>query len=69
MKLSFIRARFESDPSWADTGERYVLRLFLEYIFRQYTDDGQLSLDWGLAFEALNKLDAGALLLWSSLTL
>jgi hypothetical protein len=61
MKLSYIRAWFESDPSWADTSERYVLRLFMEYIFKQYTEEGEPSLDWGLTFEALNKLDAGAI--------
>lgn len=59
MKLSFVRSRFEQDERWSETGDRYILKLFLDFVFRQFNDDGSMTVDWGLAFEALNKLDAG----------
>lgn len=53
------RAELELDASWAETGDRYLLKLFRDWVFHRHTDTGAPSVDWGFVVEALNKLDAG----------
>ena len=43
----------------ARTGDRYLLKLFRDFVFHQVGDDGAPLLDWGHIAEALAKLDAG----------
>lgn len=38
---------------------RYLLKLFRDFVFHQVDEEGAPLLDWGLAAEALNKVDAG----------
>jgi PAB-dependent poly(A)-specific ribonuclease subunit 3 len=38
---------------------RYLLKLFRDLLFHQVDEEGAPLLDWGLAAEALNKVDAG----------
>lgn len=38
---------------------RYLLKLFRDLLFHQVDEEGAPLLDWGLAVEALNKVDAG----------
>lgn len=61
VKLSFINERpdGEMDPNWAETGDRYILKLFRDFIFHQHDNDGNPVIDWGHVFECLNKLDIG----------
>lgn len=61
VKLGFINERPDDDMSsqWAETGDRYLLKLFRDFVFHQVTDEGGAGLDWGHVFEALAKLDAG----------
>jgi PAB-dependent poly(A)-specific ribonuclease subunit 3 len=61
-KLGFINERpeFEMDPSWAETGDRYLLKLFRDYVFHQVHQDGSPSLDFAHVVETLNKFDVGA---------
>ena len=40
-------------------GDRYLLKLFRDFVFHQVSEDGAPLLDWGLVAEALTKLDAG----------
>ena len=40
-------------------GDRYLLKLFRDFVFHQVTEEGAPLLDWGLVAEALTKLDAG----------
>ena len=40
-------------------GDRYLLKLFRDFVFHQCTEEGAPVLDWGHVVEALNKLDAG----------
>ena len=47
------------DPSWSETGDRYLLKLFRDYLFHQVDTDGKPVLDFGHIVETLNKLDAG----------
>ncbi|PRW58104.1 PAB-dependent poly(A)-specific ribonuclease subunit 3 [Chlorella sorokiniana] len=60
-KLNYICERPElgGDSQWAETGDRYLLKLFRDFLFHQVDEEGAPMLDWGLAVEALNKVDAG----------
>lgn len=40
-------------------GDRYLLKLFRDFVFHQCSEDGLPILDWAHVAEALNKLDAG----------
>jgi len=48
------------DPTWAETGNRYMLKLFRDYLFHQVSEDGRPWLDMSHVVQCLNKLDAGA---------
>lgn len=45
--------------SWSETGERYYLKLFRDYVFHQVDADGRPVLDLGRILACLSKLDAG----------
>uniref|UniRef100_A0A0A9X0K3 PAN2-PAN3 deadenylation complex subunit PAN3 n=3 Tax=Lygus hesperus TaxID=30085 RepID=A0A0A9X0K3_LYGHE len=62
VKLSSINERPElnMDPAWAETGDRYMLKLFRDHVFHQVTQDGRPFLDMAHVVHCLNKLDAGA---------
>jgi len=61
VKLGFINERPEymGDPQWSETGDRYLLRLFRNYVFHQVDDIGRPLLDLGHVVQTLNKMDAG----------
>ena len=61
-KLGYVNERpeFQSNPQWAETGDRYLLKLFRDYLFHQVNGDGTANVDFGLLTDMLNKLDAGA---------
>lgn len=59
-KLNTILERVGfTDPSWAETGDRYLLKLFRDYVFHQTTETGAPWLDMTHIVSSLNKLDAG----------
>ncbi|XP_077984050.1 PAN2-PAN3 deadenylation complex subunit pan3-like [Glandiceps talaboti] len=60
-KLNTIceRPEFAMDPAWAETGDRYLLKLFRDYVFHQVTDTGAAWVDMAHIVQCLNKLDAG----------
>ncbi|TPX72081.1 hypothetical protein CcCBS67573_g05911 [Chytriomyces confervae] len=60
-KLGFINERpeFDLDPSWSETGDRYLLKLFRDYVFHQVDELGNPVVDVGHVLQCLNKLDAG----------
>ncbi|EGC30020.1 hypothetical protein DICPUDRAFT_42055 [Dictyostelium purpureum] len=60
-KLGFINERplYDMDPRWSETGDRYLIKLFRDYIFHQVYDDGTPVLDFYHVVETLNKLDCG----------
>ncbi|XP_054717991.1 LOW QUALITY PROTEIN: PAN2-PAN3 deadenylation complex subunit pan3-like [Uloborus diversus] len=62
VKLGTIteRAELNMDHSWAETGDRYLLKLFRDYLFHQVTEDGRPWVDTAHVIQCLNKLDAGA---------
>ena len=63
LKMCAVDQRPDSPmaPRWSETGDRYVLTLFRDYVFHQSNDDGSPNLDVGHIIQTLNKLDAGAL--------
>lgn len=60
-KLNFINERpeFEHDPQWAETGDRYVIKLFRDMVFHAVDEHGRPVLDLSHVLVHLNKLDAG----------
>jgi len=48
------------DPAWSETGDRYLLKLFRDYVFHQVTADGRPYLDLSHVVYCLNRLDAGS---------
>ncbi|KAJ5490955.1 PAN2-PAN3 deadenylation complex subunit PAN3 [Penicillium diatomitis] len=61
-KLNFINERpeYEHDRQWAETGERYFLKIFRDYVFHQVDGSGDAVIDLGHVLSCLNKLDAGS---------
>lgn len=61
LKLGSINERqeFDGDRSWSENGERYMLKLFRDYVFHQVDSNGNAVLDMGHMLRCLNKLDAG----------
>jgi len=58
-KKKFI-FRFNLDPAWSETGDRYMLKLFRDYLFHQVTEEGRPWLDMSHIVQTLNKLDSGS---------
>ncbi|KAF3398067.1 PAB-dependent poly [Penicillium rolfsii] len=61
-KLNFINERpeYEHDRQWSETGERYFLKIFRDYVFHQVDASGDAVVDLGHVMTCLNKLDAGS---------
>lgn len=57
-KLGFIIERPENDmsTSWSETGDRYLLKLYRDYVFHQVYEDGSPVLDFAHVVESLNKV-------------
>jgi PAB-dependent poly(A)-specific ribonuclease subunit 3 len=60
-KLGFIidRPDYNHDRAWAETGERFPIKLFRDYVFHQCDAAGNPVLDLAHVLSCLNKLDAG----------
>lgn len=50
-------SRFELDPRWSDTGDRYILKLFRDYVFHSISVDGSPILDLSHVLTCLNKVN------------
>ena len=44
------------DPSWSETGDRYMLKLFRDYMFHQVDENGVPWLDMAHIVQCLNKV-------------
>lgn len=51
--------RNAGDDAWSETGDRFMLKLFRDYVFHQVTDQGRAWLDMAHIVQCLNKLDCG----------
>ncbi|KAM3422843.1 PAN2-PAN3 deadenylation complex subunit PAN3 [Cercospora zeina] len=49
----------QPSASWSETGERYYLKLFRDFVFHQVDAEGRPVLDLGHMLTCLNKVDAG----------
>ncbi|XP_055690209.1 PAN2-PAN3 deadenylation complex subunit PAN3 isoform X2 [Lutzomyia longipalpis] len=63
VKLGCINERPElnMDVTWSETGDRYMLKLFRDYLFHSVSEDGRPWLDHAHIVQCLNKLDAGTM--------
>lgn len=53
--VSLVR-RFQKDPSWSDTGDRYLLKLFRDHLFHQVTEAATPWIDLSHIVCCLNKV-------------
>ncbi|CCM03214.1 uncharacterized protein FIBRA_05338 [Fibroporia radiculosa] len=60
-KFGFINERpeFAREPRWSETGDRYIIKLFRDYVFHQVDEQGNPVVNLSHVFTCLNKLDAG----------
>ncbi|KAN0065501.1 PAB-dependent poly(A)-specific ribonuclease subunit 3 [Thecaphora frezii] len=60
-KFGFINERpeFDHDPRWAETGDRYIIKLFRDHVFHAVDEAGRPVVDLSHILTNLNKLDAG----------
>jgi hypothetical protein len=60
MYLSFfgddVDAMITGDNQWAETGDRYLLKLFRDFVFHQQSPDGTPHVDFGHVVQSLNKV-------------
>ncbi|UMM24461.1 hypothetical protein L5515_004686 [Caenorhabditis briggsae] len=54
-------SRNGTEEGWSETGDRFMLKLFRDYVFHQVTDQGRAWLDMAHIVQCLNKLDCGTL--------
>uniref|UniRef100_A0A0N4ZCZ6 Pan3_PK domain-containing protein n=1 Tax=Parastrongyloides trichosuri TaxID=131310 RepID=A0A0N4ZCZ6_PARTI len=48
------------NENWSETGSRYMLKLFRNYVFHQHNDAGQPWMDMAHMISCLNKFDSGS---------
>ncbi|KAG0172981.1 PAB-dependent poly(A)-specific ribonuclease subunit 3 [Apophysomyces sp. BC1015] len=60
-KMGFVNERpeFDMDTRWSETGDRYIIKLFRDYVFHQVDETGVPVVDMAHVLSCLNKLDAG----------
>ncbi|KAJ1820388.1 PAB-dependent poly(A)-specific ribonuclease subunit 3, partial [Coemansia sp. RSA 2598] len=61
-KMNFVTERAENnmDPEWSETGDRYLIKLFRDYVFHLVNESGKPVADMAHVVGNLNKLDAGS---------
>jgi PAB-dependent poly(A)-specific ribonuclease subunit 3 len=61
VKLGFINERpeYKGNPAWSETENRYLLKLFRDFVFHQVDGKGDANVDFGHVVDCLNQLDAG----------
>ncbi len=62
MKLGMINERgdFAGTKEWSETGDRYMLKLFRDYVYHQVDGDGKPVLGMGHMMSCFMKLDAAS---------
>ena len=48
--------RFNLDPQWSETGDRYMIKLFRDYVFHQVDENGAPWIDMSHIIQCLNKV-------------
>ena len=44
------------DPGWSETGDRYMIKLFRDYLFHQVDENGAPWIDMSHIIQCLNKV-------------
>lgn len=57
-KFNFINERpeFARDPRWSETGDRYIVKLFRDYVFHQLDEHGRPVVNLSHVLTCLNKV-------------
>lgn len=60
-KFGFINERpeFAREPRWSETGDRYIIKLFRDYVFHQVDEHNNPVVNLSHVLTCLNKLDVG----------
>ena len=60
--LGFVNERADAgvEPQWSETGDRYILKLFRDYVFHRVNQNGNPELDMAHVVECLSRLDVGS---------
>lgn len=60
--LGFVNERSDAgvEPQWSETGDRYLLKLFRDYVFHRVDAHGNPVLDMAHVVECLSRLDVGS---------
>ncbi|VDL85109.1 unnamed protein product [Nippostrongylus brasiliensis] len=53
------RPEHNLDPSWSETGDRFLIKLFRDYVFHQVTESGKPWMDMAHIVQCLNKVPRG----------
>jgi hypothetical protein len=53
------------DPSWSETGDRYIIKLFRDYVFHQVNENGAPALDMVHVLTCLNKVNTFAFFIFT----
>ncbi len=48
--------RFARDPRWSETGDRYIIKLFRDYVFHQVDENGNPVMNFSHVLTCLNKV-------------
>ena len=69
VKLGFVNERPDSDtdPNWSETGDRYLLKLFRDYVFHRCSEEGSPVLDFGQVGAVSSVCSSGELNRWAAL--
>jgi len=61
VKIGLVNERpdYNVTSSWSETGDRYLVKLFRDYLFHQLYEDGTPTINFSHVMESLIKLDAG----------
>ena len=49
-------SRFAREPRWSETGDRYIIKLFRDFVFHQVDEHGNPVLDMSHVMTCLNKV-------------
>jgi PAB-dependent poly(A)-specific ribonuclease subunit 3 len=60
MNIVLERQEMAGDLQWSETGDRYMLKLFRDYVFHQVTPNGHPWVDLSHVIQCLNKFDTGS---------
>lgn len=56
ISINLHRLRFARDARWSETGDRYIIKLFRDYVFHQVDEHGNPILDLSHVLTCLNKV-------------